>query len=270
MMSSNTVKRFFSTCVLIFAFTGFPIEQAHASLEIGTVLDEAGQQRMLGQRIVKAYLMLAADINPVEAQKQLDSSIGKFEQNLSKLFTFAANDKIRNELEKVENLWMQFRVTALSKTHEKTASKFLRDGEELLQLSQNVVDKITESSGIKGAKIIDISGRQRMLSQRISKYYIAYYYGLRTPQIIKSFNQAVQEYESALKQLMKHKENTSEINAKLKKVNSQWTFSKVGIKNFPKGKELVPFIISVTTESMLVKMHEITKLYAKLLNKKMK
>ncbi len=86
-----------------------------------------------------------------------------------------------------------------SAAHPFFSRKFLRDGEELLQLSQNVVDKITEFSGVKGAKIIDISGRQRMLSQRISKFYIAYYYGLRTPQIIESFNQAVQEYENALK-----------------------------------------------------------------------
>lgn len=270
MMPGSTIKRLFSTCALIFAFAGLPFEQAHANFEIGTIIDEAGQQRMLSQRIVKAYLMLASDINSVEAQKQLDSSIGKFEQNLSKLLTFAPNDKIRNELEKVENLWMRFRMTALSKTSKKTATKFLQDGETLLRHSQGVVDKITEFSGVKDARIVAISGRQRMLSQRIAKYYIAYYYGLRTTQIVESFNKAVQEYETALKQLMKHKGNTSDIQAKLKRVNSQWIFSKVGIKNFPKGGELVPFIISVTTESMLVKMHEITGLYAKLLNKQMK
>ncbi len=270
MMPGNTVKRFFSTCVLIFIFAGLPFEQAHANLEIGTLLDEAGQQRMLSQRIVKAYLMLAADINPVEAQRQLDSSIGKFAQNLSKLLTFAPNDKIRNELEKVEDLWRQFRISALSTASEKTATEFLQDGESLLRHSQSVVDEITEFSGVKAARIVALSGRQRMLCQRIAKYYIAYYYGLRTGQITESFNKAVQEYETALQQLMKHKGNTSDIQAKLKKVNSQWIFSKVGIKNFPKGGELVPFIISVTTESMLVKMHEITGLYARLLDRQMK
>ena len=43
-------------------------------------VNQAGRQRMLSQRITKAYLMIGADIKPALAQRQLDSSIALFEE----------------------------------------------------------------------------------------------------------------------------------------------------------------------------------------------
>lgn len=269
-MTGNIAKPFFSACALLLTLAMLSHSQANASLDIGAAIDKAGEQRMLSQRIVKDYFMLASDINPSEAQKQLDDSISRFEKNLNKLLAFAPNDEIKRSLTTVKDMWLQFRLAALSRPSRESAANFLQDGEVLLALSQNVVDKITNFAGVEGAKIVNISGRQRMLSQRIAKYYMAYYFGLRKPQIVDAFNQSMQEYENALRQLEKYQGNTPAIREKLKKVNTQGIFAKIGIQGSPGREDLIPFIISVTTESMLIKMDEITGLYAKLLNVQMK
>jgi len=263
-MTSNMVKRFLSTSVLLFTFLVLPFDLIHASLGTGVAIDKAGELRMLSQRIVKSYLMLAADVNPLEAQKQLDSSVGHFEQNLTQLVTYAHHGRIGPALDKVEDLWMQFRTTAILPVNKKRAAKLMREGEVLLHHSQKVVDAIMVVAGTKSAKMIDTSGRLRMLSQRIAKYYVAYYFGMRTPQVVDAFHKAVKEYGRGLKLLQAHKENTSDIRAKLERINSQWIFAKTGFHDFPDQENLLPYIISVTTESMLVKMHDVTDLYSKL------
>ena len=53
---------------------------AHAS-DLSAI-DVSGQQRMLSQRIVKAWCQIGLNVQPELSRKQLDASIRRFEDNL--------------------------------------------------------------------------------------------------------------------------------------------------------------------------------------------
>lgn len=267
-MSHINLKRSISLiAAILLLLAGLTSNIAGAAVNVGTAVNKAGQQRMLTQRIVKAYFMMASDINADEAKKQLDASVGLFEQNLMMLQDFSPNKEIKKALDDVENIWLDFRMTALSNVDSKVAKKFLEDGDELLGKCQNVVDKITEYSGAHSAKIVDVSGKQRMLSQRIAKYYVAYYFGLKDGTIVERMNKAVQEFDAALRMLDDYSGNTGEINDKLRKVHAQWMFAKKGLEGFPNDDELKPYIIAVSMDSVMTKMNELTGDYASLADK---
>lgn len=105
-----------------------------------------------------------------------------------------------------------------------------------------------------------------MLSQRIGMLYTAKSWNLKSDHLNKSFTQAMNEYDQALKFLTASKLNSEEINKALVKVNSQWEFSRSGFEQMESGR-YVPFIIQVTTESMLKKMNKITGMYETVANK---
>ena len=102
-----------------------------------------------------------------------------------------------------------------------------------------------------------------MLSQKIAKLYMAMAWQIDQKNLTIDFDNALKEYENGLDKLNKANENTPAINKKLNKVNAQWKFSKAGFSQY-KQDRFVPTLISVTTESILKKMDELTSDYQEL------
>ena len=266
---SNKMSPISSTtpiCSLLLAFTllfsliSVPTIAYSKTLTIDSAINKAGRQRMLTQRIVKSYLLIGQDIASDTAQEQLDSSIGLFEQQLEELEEFSPNQTVSKSLIDVRNQWNTFRLMAISKPQKNNAINLIKEGQETLNKCETVVKLLEKHSGNQKGKLINISGRQRMLSQRIGMFYVAKSWNLKSNRIDKSFSTAISEYDQALKTLSSSKLNTQEINTALDKVNAQWEFSRSGFEQIDNSR-YVPFIIQVTTESMLKKMNKITGMY---------
>jgi len=237
-----------------------------AQAEISTTaeaINKAGLQRMLGQRIVKSYLMVGSDVKAEKAQQELDQAIALFEQQHLELLDFAPSAKINNALEKVSELWMPFRLKAVSRPDKQTAAELIKTSDALFERSNNVVYLLEKHANSKAAQLVNISGKQRMLSQKIAKLYMAMAWHINQQGIEKSFQQTLNEYQQGLNKLQQAPENTAAINSQLNKINAQWEFSKAGFSQYKEGR-YVPTLISVTTESMLKKMDELTGDYQRL------
>ena len=220
----------------------------------------SGSQRMLSQRMMKSYLMMGADIKTDEAQSQLNESITLFEQRLTALKAYAPSPAIRHRLTQVESLWHEHRQKIASTPQKDTMEALMAENVELLKACHQVVLAIAEHSGGASAELVNVSGRQRMLSQRIAKAYIALYWNGKSANVQKEFEEAKQQFGHALSQLQDSPLNTVQVTEALGKVESQWKFSQSGFELDESG-HYVPTIISVTTESILWKMNDITKMY---------
>ena len=231
-----------------------------AAISAAEAMNLSGMQRMLSQRIAKSYLMIGAEVRPDLAEQQLDQSIAKFESNYLALKEYAPTAEIRTALEDAGQTWQRYRELALSNPDKQTAPSVLELSDQLLAQSEKVVQLLERHSGGQSARLVNRSGRQRMLSQRIAKLYLAMSWRLPVAGLEEAFNQAVEEFDVALLELQQARQNTAAIAKGLQQAEAQWRFTRAGF-NLAADSRYVPTVIATTSETLLWQMNELTSQY---------
>ena len=147
------------------------------------------------------------------------------------------------------------------------AYQMLDNSETLLEASQSIVSQIEKNGKTKtyANTIVDLAGRQRMLAERIAKYYIAYQAGFKDDDIVKQLNLAMNEFEKAQAILLNTKENSAAITKELRKVESLWKVVSKFYKHVKTGG--LPVIVLSTTDKIMTSMNRVTLHYVARFNK---
>lgn len=236
-----------------------------AQISMGEAIDRAGQQRMLSQRIAQNYLLAAIQPGSAKGMDRMQRAIQIFERNMLELENFSGAAPLKAELNEVKALWLNYKAVAQGVVNKANAEQLLRDSDTLLAAAHHYVKQLEQLASGKSAELVNISGRQRMLSQRIAKNYLAYFYKLGGEERIRALYEDLAEYENVLGYLKESELNTLEINVKLKKVEGQFNYASKGFDGLMQltGDRLI-YVITGTTDAMLKNMDDVTKMYAAL------
>ena len=240
---------------------------AWAAIDDAEAMNLSGMQRMLSQRIAKSYLMIGAEVRSEQALQQLDQSVARFENNYQALAEYAPSAEIGAALEQVGESWQHYRELALSRPTREQAVLLLALSDQLLAQSEALVQLIEAHTGSAGARLVNRSGRQRMLSQRIAKLYLPLSWRLPVEGLEQQLQQATGEFEAAQQELLGAEQNTPQIAAALQKVEAQWRFARAGFQ-LSADARYVPTVITTTTETLLWQMNELTSAYAAVMQEK--
>ncbi len=240
---------------------------AWAAIDDAEAMNLSGMQRMLSQRIAKSYLMIGAEVRSEQALQQLDQSVARFENNYQALAEYAPSAEIGAALEQVGESWQHYRELALSRPTREQAVLLLALSDQLLAQSEALVQLIEAHTGSAGARLVNRSGRQRMLSQRIAKLYLALSWRLPVEGLEQQLQQATGEFEAAQQELLGAEQNTPQIAAALQKVEAQWRFARAGFQ-LSADARYMPTVITTTTETLLWQMNELTNAYAAVMQDK--
>ena len=233
--------------------------------DINSAINKAGRQRMLSQRMAKAYFQIGQQIDVDRSKKILDTSIAVFDRQLVELKNYAPTPEIRDTYLKLEKPWLAYKdVLVGAAPSADNGRKVLAISEEVLELAHQATVQLEKKSSSAAGRLVNISGRQRMLSQRMAKYYQAASWGIADNNAIANLGKARKDFSEALQELAGAPADTPQIRDGIELVKQQWIFFESALNQKIGGDKRPQLAVATTSERILEEMEGVVGLYEKL------
>jgi nitrate/nitrite-specific signal transduction histidine kinase len=228
-------------------------------------VNKAGRQRMLSQRIAKAYFQIGQQVDIDRSKKILDSSVAVFDRQLVELKNYAPTPEIKATYQKLETSWLAYKDLLLGTAPSpENGRKVLELSEEVLALAHQGTVQLEKHSASNAARLVNISGRQRMLSQRMAKFYQARAWGVADDKSTAQFDKARKEFTDALQELLAAPANTPQVKDSLELVKQQWFFFENALGQKSGADKRPQLAVATTSERILEEMEGVVGLYEKM------
>ena len=235
--------------------------QPQPPLALSTALNRAGRLRGLSQRIPKAYTQLVLELMPDRSTEILTTAQTLLKTILVELgragFVGETAALLKTCTTDAENLLAQVTgkpTVAKLTTLNNVAEQMLSNADRLTGGIES-----TEARGKANAKIINIAGRQRMLSQRIAKSFMLIEAGQDPTMLSKQLEAARAEFSTAMSTLEAAPVSSPAIKQDLMLAHAQWMFYQKALD--AKDKPTARRDVATTSERILEVMDSLTGLY---------
>lgn len=236
-------------------------------IDIKDAINKAGRQRMLSQRMAKSYMAIGQKVNGDAAEKILAASMALFDRQLVELKAFSPTTEIKATYGLLEAAWSDYKGALVGNTPSKTGAEqvLLLQG-KVLQLANQATVELEGVSGKALGSLVNMAGRQRMLSQRMAAFYLGASWGVQATTSTAEMSKARDEFLKAHEVLKNAPEATSAMKAELILVETQFTFFDVALRNLRPGAGDIEAQGNVftTSERILQVMDGVTGMYSRL------
>ena len=196
---------------------------AETPLSAGALVNMCGRLRVLSQRMAIAWCMIVSAIAPHKALVKLNQLEKEFERNLARLEKLELAAEFAEKLVLIKALWPRYQHLMLG---DQLSVQRIEDvfelSEKLLQATDALTGHAADLGELPAAHYVNMAGRNRMLSQRIGKFFLFREWPSLDEKIAVLTPPSCLEFDSNLKALGKTANIPPEVAAQLRVVASQW------------------------------------------------
>ncbi len=250
------------TVILLLWLSATLFGESIASLS--DAINVSGKQRMYSQRFLKDYAMIGMQNNYGNPKNDLAQTIDVFQKSLQALQQFKSDTITMKVLKDEEEIWKKVKIILDDKANIERVPELQNLLEKLLKKADEATKDFVNLSKEKGSEIINIAGRQRMLSQRMASLYLIKTWGIKDDAFAKKLQDTMTLFKESATKLKSYTKNSEEINHLLTKVDRSFLF--LEMMNRSKSK-FIPALIYRKSDDILKDMDKVTKLYAKMKNR---
>jgi len=247
--------------ILLTLFYLAPASMSATNEEMSTVINLAGKQRMLSQKMSKEALLIAMGVDVSKNKENLGKTAALFDKTLKGLLNGDSGLKlvktespdIVKQLNVVSGLWEEFHKSVKSvlggDVSDPVLAKIAAQNLPLLKNMNKAVGMFEKESGSKLeaglATTINLAGKQRMLSQKMTKEMLLVAKDVNADKNKANLKGTADLFEKTLKGLLDGDKSLglsgtkdAAIRDQLAKVGKLWSDYKPVIDNAAAGKEI--------------------------------
>lgn len=224
-----------------------------------SLINVAGQQRMLSQRIVKSWCQIGLNVQPDISKAQLDAAVRSFENNLKVLNSAEISPAARTSLTGLRAAWLPLRVAVSGVISQTNASQLDSRAEDVLMAADRLTRVLQDQATTPVSRWINLSGRQRMLSQRLVKIYMLQQWGVNNVSMRDEVERIQNEFVGALVSMQQRADNSPALRTELDNLALQWEWLHIALAT--EGAESFRLIMAESGESVLQLADHVTSLY---------
>lgn len=245
--------------------------QTYGSISYNKAVNISGKQRMLSQKMSKAYLLLSKGIVDNNIKTELSSSKFIFVRQLAILKENSSDQRVKICIKDIEAIWDKF-LKIISMTPNYTNSQeVMQLNTKLLKACHQLVLAIESASSYSSkffydnnqdlVEIINKSGKQRMLSQRLCLYYTAIeMFPKEKQKYIDVIDGVFNEFNDAIGFLLINSYNTTETEEELGGIMALWEKFQNNKRGFFESEFELLEVFS-TTNKLTKSFNKITGIY---------
>ncbi|HSW15772.1 MAG TPA: type IV pili methyl-accepting chemotaxis transducer N-terminal domain-containing protein [Ramlibacter sp.] len=197
-------------------------QQVIDAARVGEAINRAGQQRMLSQRLVKLYALACSRTDGQAAALLMRETVTRIEDNLAALASELSPDTFGDLLEAGKAAWKALKA-GLETTPRASALPQLDAWAEAVLANAEALALALESSGLASpVGVVNVAGRQRMLSQRMAKLLLLRVVAADPAATQREIDATAAAFEQGFKTLNDAPLSTPEIRAMLADGDVAW------------------------------------------------
>jgi AmiR/NasT family two-component response regulator len=220
-------------------------------------INRAGQLRMLSQRLVKLYALacLSADATPMpESCARVDANLGALARNLSK-------STYGDLIDAVAEPWAGLKALMNERVDPARLAEVDALADRMLLQADRLVTALEAQGAASTLHVINVAGRQRMLSQRVAKHALmsVLLKGVEAAAASAEAERARLEFEQALAYLDAAPLTTREIRESLDEAVQVWATMNRAVTR-PRASD-TPRTLAQASETLLAIFDQLTLRY---------
>jgi AmiR/NasT family two-component response regulator len=199
-------------------------------------VNRAGQLRMLSQRLVRVFAQRLAKVGLRRASELQDESLQRARDNIARLQALVPEGLRHPALSTVVQAWESLQEVIEGRLSGDAVTRADTWAEALLQAAEHLTRALEVAGGRHVLHVVNLSGRQRMLAQRIAKEAMVSLVAQRAP-ATEALNAAVLAFEAALKELERAPLSSDLIRASLAAARDEWLRMMRAVAAFDEANE---------------------------------
>ncbi len=236
---------------------------AQAQMALSGAINHAGGFRALSQRMAKAYCQQYLQVLPEAARDVLGHARKRVQQGSGELARGLQSGQwpaeVARQLDEVQKQFALLDQLTAAPTSRAAVAAVSEQSDRTLLVAQAVTESIEKMARVASVRLVNLAGRQRMLSQRLAKNYFLVAAKADTKLVHAQLAADAADFRQAMQTLMAAPVSTPAIRGELELAAPQWVFFEAALRRPADEQGLSA--VATTSERLLSVMDRLTGLY---------